>query len=132
VKRLSSRFRALISALKDQKPAETIPLDRAISSDERTIAEWLLLHSDPSALSFLSQLDNIRVIGQCSCGCPTVDLRVSEGTLPADFAKRAIGDALGEVNGNTVGVMLLQSDGHLTCLEVYDLTDIRILMDCLR
>jgi hypothetical protein len=28
------------------------------------------------------------------------------------------------VNGKMVGVMLLQSQGYLTCLEVYDLSDI--------
>jgi hypothetical protein len=35
-----------------------------------------------------------------------------------------IEDAVGEVNGKMVGVMLLQSQGYLTCLEVYDLSDI--------
>jgi hypothetical protein len=31
---------------------------------------------------------------------------------------------MGEVNGKMVGVMLLQNQGYLTCLEVYDLSDI--------
>jgi hypothetical protein len=35
-----------------------------------------------------------------------------------------VGDAIGEVNGKMVGLMLLQSQGYLTCLEVYDLSDI--------
>jgi hypothetical protein len=114
----------LRSAIKNEEPAGTIPLDRPISSEEHAIAEWLLLHSKPSAVSFLPQLDGARVTGQCSCGCPTVDLRVAVGTSPAETQDNPVGDALGEVNGNMVGVMLLQSGGYLTCLEVYDLSDI--------
>jgi hypothetical protein len=125
MKRLSFRFRALSSALKDQERATTIPLDRPMSSEERAIAEWLLRHSHESAISFLPQLDNARVSGQCSCGCPTVDLRVAEGTPRAESQENPIGDALGEVDGNMVGVMLLQSGGYLNCLEVYDLSDIQ-------
>ena len=121
---LWSRFRALRSVIVDERRAKTIPLDRPISREERTIAEWLLLHSKPSAFSFLPQLDGARVTGQCSCGCPTVDLQVADGTSPAHPQENPVGAALGEVNGNTVGIMLLQSGGYLACLEVYDLSDI--------
>jgi hypothetical protein len=114
MKRLSFRFRALSSALKDQERATTIPLDRPMSSEERAIAEWLLLHSDPSAISFLSQLENARVTRQCSCGCPTVDLRVAEGIARAETQKNLIGDALGEVNGKIVGVTIKRRLEHAT------------------
>jgi hypothetical protein len=122
--RVWSRFRALRSAVKNEEPASTISLDRPISGEERAIAEWLLIHSKPSAIPFLPQLDGARVTGLCSCGCPTVDLRVVEGISPAQTQDNLVGDALGEVNGNMVGVMLLQSGGYLTCLEIYDLSDI--------
>ena len=45
--------------------------------------------------------------------CPTVDLRVAEGIDPAPSMDNPIGDALGEVNDKTVGVMLLQRGGYL-------------------
>jgi hypothetical protein len=124
IRQLLHRFRALKSAPKNEEPARTIPLDRPISSEERAIAEWLLLHSKPPAISFLPQLEGACVTGQCSCGCPTVDLRVAEGIPPAQPQDNPIGDALGEVNGNMVGVMLLQTGGYIACLEVYDLSDI--------
>jgi hypothetical protein len=123
--RLWSRLQASISSSRNQEPATTIPLDRPISSEERAIAEWLLLPSDPPAIPFLPQLDNARVTGQCSCGCPTVDIRVAEGTPRAEPRDNPIGDALGEVNGNMVGVMLLPSCGYLARLEVHDLSDIQ-------
>ncbi len=109
---------------KDGERATTIPLDRPLTEEERSIAEWLLVHAIPPALDFLPQLAIARVKGQCSCGCPTVDLRVPEETERAEQHDNPIGDVVGEVNGYTVGVMLLQRGGHLTCLEVYDLSDI--------
>ena len=108
----------------NEERAGTISLDRPISSEERAIAEWLLLHSIPTALSFLPQLEGARVIGQCNCGCPTVDLRVADGTRPAQPQDNLVGEATGEVNGKMVGVMLRQSGGHLACLEIYDLSDV--------
>ena len=62
--------------------------------------------------------------GHCSCGCPTADLRLPEDTSRVEARHNPIGDAIGEVSGKTVGVMLLQSDGYLRCLEIYDLSDI--------
>jgi len=62
--------------------------------------------------------------GSAVAAVQTVDLRVAEGTSPAQSQGNPVGDALGEVNGNVVGMMLLQSGGYLSCLEVYDLSDI--------
>jgi hypothetical protein len=123
LRQLRSRVRLFKGNLDDLQPAKTLPLDRDLTSDERAIAEWLLL-KDPPATAFLHQLDSARVTGQCSCGCPTVDLLIGPGTPRAEPRDNPVGDAIGEVNGKMVGVMLLQSQGYLTCLEVYDLSDI--------
>ena len=106
----------------EPRPARTLPLDRDLTPEERAIAEWLLLHADPPAISFIPQLDVARVTGRCSCGCPTVNLRVPVNTPPAEPRDNPVGDAIGEVNGNAVGVIILQRSGYLTCLEVYDLS----------
>ncbi len=51
---------------------------------------------------------------------------MAEGIPAAQTEDNPIGDALGAVDGKTVGVVLLQSGGYLTCLEVYDLSDSEI------
>jgi hypothetical protein len=117
-KRLKVTFTEHICAPHDNS------LDRALSVEERAIAEWLLQHDDPPATPFLSQLDVARVVGRCSCGCPTVYLEIPEETPPAGPRDNPVGDATGEVGGKMVGVMMLQRGGYLTCLEVYDLSDI--------
>ena len=83
-----------------------------------------MLYADPPAADFVSQLDAARVCGRCSCACPTVDLIVQADITPAEPRDNPIGDAIGEVNGNMVGVMLMQKKGRLTCREVYDLGEI--------
>jgi hypothetical protein len=88
--------------------AETIIVDRPLTEQEYAIAKWLLLHSTPPATDFLPQLDVARVSGHCGCGCPTSDLKVPEDTPKAEVRDNPIGDAIGEVNGKMVGIMLLQ------------------------
>ena len=117
------RKTALKLNLQSEVAAKTIPADRPLSEQESAIARWLLLHSDPPASSFIPQLEVARVTGLCGCGCPTVDLSVPEGTARAEPRDNPIGDASGEVDGKMVGVMLLQRSGYLTCLEIYDLSD---------
>ena len=104
--------------------AKTIAVDRPLSDKEYAIARWLLLHADPPGSDFLPQLDVARVSGHCGCGCPTADLKLPEGIPRAEPRDNPVGDAIGEVGGKMVGVMLLQRDGYLRCLEIYDLSDI--------
>jgi hypothetical protein len=125
LRQLRSRVRLFKGNPDHVQPAKTLPHDRDLTSDERAIAEWLLLNADPPANAFLHQLDSARVTGPCGCGCPTVYLLIGPDTPRAEPRDNpAVGNALGEVNGKMVGVMLLQRQGYLTCLEVYDLSDI--------
>lgn len=108
-----------------QEPVRTLAQDRPLTSDERELAEHLLRYTGlPEAQAFISQLDHARVTGKCSCGCPTIDL-----TVPLEFrvdqppVDRLIVDATGGVNGKVVGVMIFQSQGLLSLLEVYRLED---------
>jgi hypothetical protein len=118
------RRRSKIKPSNEAERATTLPLDRSLSAEEHAIAEWLLRHASEHGASYLPQLDGVRVTGQCSCGCPTVYIKISSETLPANPVDNPVADAVGEVDGKMVGVMLLQSGGCLACLEVYDLSDI--------
>ena len=56
-------------------------LDRPASQQEREIVRWLLEHGDPQHLPLVSQIDALRVVSKCTCGCPTVDFAL-EGDPP--------------------------------------------------
>jgi hypothetical protein len=110
--------------IKHFEPAHTIGLDRPLTVEEHKLTKWLLLHSGSDAARFLPQLEAVHVRGQCSCGCPTVNLEVPANVAPVNVHSRVLSDFVGSVNGNFVGVLLHQRGGYLCELEVYDLSDI--------
>lgn len=100
--------------------ANTLPADRPISRSEAELVVWMLRHA--STAGDLSSLEpavaGLRVVGRCSCGCPSVDFE------PAGQAEEAgpIADARGETaNGVPVGLILWGRRGAVTGLELYEL-----------
>ena len=95
-------------------------LDRPASQQEREIVRWLLEHGDPKYLPLASQIDALRVVSKCTCGCPTVDFAL-EGNPPLRKGTHVICDELATVDDQTVGVMLFACNGNLSMLEVYSI-----------
>ncbi|HYA17238.1 MAG TPA: hypothetical protein VEF06_07220 [Bryobacteraceae bacterium] len=115
MKDVTAGFTSLASVLGGQKPTTTRTTDRPLTPEERATAQWLLRNSP----EFLPQLDHVRVTGQCSCGCPTLDLRVADNQPRVQQSERTIAEAYGEIEGKLVRVILLQSRGHLVRLEAW-------------
>jgi hypothetical protein len=104
------------------EPEATGQQVRPLSNEERALIMWLLLHGDPSARQFLPQLDRTLARGNCACGCPSIDLIVSEPTSTPGVEPIILVDFVGTVGGKNVGVVLRQTGGCLSELEVYGLT----------
>lgn len=67
---LMDRLFRLFNIKNSDEPTIPIPQDRLLTSQERTLIEWLLVHAEPNASEFLPQLEAARVCWKCSCGCP--------------------------------------------------------------
>jgi hypothetical protein len=93
-------------------------LDRPASQQERDFVRWLLEHSDPQYLPLASQIDALRVVSKCTCGCPTVDFAL-EGNPPLRKGEKVISDFGATVDDQPVGVLLFACNGSLSMLEVY-------------
>jgi hypothetical protein len=93
-------------------------LDRPASQQERDLVRWLLEHGDPQFLPLASQIDSLRVVSKCTCGCPTVDFAL-EGNPPTRKGEKAISDFGATVDDQEVGVLLFECRGRLSTLEVY-------------
>jgi hypothetical protein len=93
-------------------------LDRPATQHEREIIRWLLEHGDPQYLPLASQVDALRVVSKCTCGCPTVDFAL-EGNPPLRKGTHLICDCGATVDEQPVGVLLFACDGSLSMLEVY-------------
>ena len=94
------------------------PENRPATSEERSLVEWLLRHGKPGAEQFLNQVESLVVVGKCFCGCPTVYF-AQRGEPGAQGAEHILADYLATVNGEDVGVILFQTGGRLSSLEVY-------------
>jgi hypothetical protein len=92
--------------------------DRALSSSERDLAKWLLEHGAPGASQFIPQLDSLRVISHCGCGCASINFVGFEQTgginILADFSWQD--DA-----NHKFGIFLFHKAGILAGLEVYSI-----------
>jgi len=96
----------------------------ALSSEERALLEWLIANGDTDAMQYAPQLAGIRVVGLCTCGCPTLDLAIG------DREERTIGPShiLAEFDGTTaegvqVCVILHAREGQISELEIIAIDD---------
>jgi hypothetical protein len=97
-----------------------IPENRALSFEEQDLLRWLISHSTPEAQNYATQIEGLRVISRCSCGCPTVDFYPLQG--PSKILANFYGVTPEKVE---VGVILHARDGKISELEIYsvDLQD---------
>jgi hypothetical protein len=100
------------------KPKGHIPVERNLSSSERTLLQWLLMHGSSDASKYMSQIDSLRIVSKCGCGCPTVDFALESGRKVggSDIVAEAGGKS---PEGISVGVILHVRDDELSELEVY-------------
>jgi hypothetical protein len=94
---------------------------RPISAKEKELLLALLHRSGPAAEVFLPQLEGMLVCPDCTCGCPTMSLAIADEHPRASFRGNIVADMLGEASDGTVGLLVFQAGGKLTCLEAYDL-----------
>ncbi|UWZ84221.1 hypothetical protein [Occallatibacter riparius] len=94
------------------------PSKRPLTSDERDLVRWLVEHSESEIPDLLQQIERLTVFEKCTCGCPTVYFAL-DGEPVSSKGERIISDWLATVNGDLVGVMLFQTDGRLSSMEVY-------------
>ena len=67
---------------------------------------------------FVAQLDQLRVVDRCGCGCDSMDFLLHDPDHPA----KPVADGIGTTpSGGMVGVLVWGRDDEVTALEVYDL-----------
>ncbi|MDP2233096.1 MAG: hypothetical protein Q8K89_05640 [Actinomycetota bacterium] len=102
--------------------AESIPEDRPISAKEAALVSWLLLNAqmgcDTAGRS--ASVDDLRVVGRCSCGCPSVDF-VENGQGSGAFP---IASAYGTtVDGVVAALVVWEREGVISGLELCELDE---------
>ena len=101
---------------------------RRLSDDERATLEYLLgddapvlQDEGPGRAELRSQIAHARVVGECTCGCPSVDLVVDPAATPAHVF-RGLLEAYGrdETGRRAYVHVFVTADGYLSGLEYYN------------
>ena len=99
-------------------------IKRALTQEELQLLNWLLEHGEPEAKKYMPQLAEVSVIGNCDCGCPTIDLAVSGKAATPGSGSTILADFQGTTpEGVYVGVLVHAREGLLSELEVYAFID---------
>lgn len=93
-------------------------VSRSLTQQERDLVRWLVEHAHRNADDLLLQIDHLSVVSKCTCGCPTIDFAL-DGDPVDRKGEEIISDWLAETNGEVVEVMLFQTNGKISTLEVY-------------
>lgn len=104
----------------------TIPVDRELTTEELDLIRWLLHHGLEGATDFLPQVDQARVVGHCSCGCPSVDLSVQGVGPDRRSGMRLLSDWLWPTPEGLFGVVLFATADRLACLEAWSVDGLAI------
>lgn len=98
--------------------ARTIAPRRIAPAEAAVIREALDRAPTTSPLTGLVAIEDLQVVGQCECGCDSIDF------IPADteLHSHPVADGTGTTPaGGTVGIIVWGTDDAITSLEVYDL-----------
>ena len=88
---------------------------RDLTQKEIVLMEWLMKESGHSEL--MNQIEKTKVISKCSCGCPTIDLKVDGiHETPLSLHLSAVGCS---PEGIQIEVLLHVRKGLLFMLEAY-------------
>jgi hypothetical protein len=93
--------------------ADLVP-HRALLPKEKALLEFLLSVDFPGRDELREQLDHVKVIWTCDCGCGTVTLRLKDQVPRAAVARYIPVEA----HSKKVDVMLFVRDGQLFSLEL--------------
>src|SRR5580704_11399470 len=89
---------------------------RALKPNERALMELLFTADFAGRTELKGQLDQAEVVGNCDCGCGTIDFSVKQPFVRA-IAREPIPV---EAHGTGVDVLLFVRDGILSSLEIVD------------
>ena len=92
---------------------------RDLTSEERHLVRWMLLHGAPDASQFLPQLERAQVLSS-PCGCASIDFSIDGQSKPGG-GLRPIADFIFGSGDEMSGIFVFEQSGVLAGLEVYGL-----------
>jgi hypothetical protein len=99
----------------------TISVNRPMSVAERHLVGWMLVHGEPEARNFFSQLEQAEVTPErCSCGCATLYFSIPGYPEPSGGLHPLAHFVFG-TEDDLSGIFVYEKNGVLAGVEVYGL-----------
>ena len=97
-------------------------IDRPLSAKELALVVWMLEHGNARAAVALPQVEKVRVISRCGCGCASVDFSV-DGLAPLPRSKmEVVSDYCWFTErGNLCGAYIFLHAGRLAGIDVWSI-----------
>jgi hypothetical protein len=94
------------------------PGSRDVTEKEATLIQWLVKHGEPECERLLGQVESLKVVSKCNCGCPTIYFAL-ETAGNSRKGERLVRDWIAKMDDEIFGVMLFEVAGQISSLEVY-------------
>src|SRR5690348_17472053 len=94
-----------------------VPENRPLSGQERALLRWLLDHGTPSGRKYLGEIETLRVVSRCGCGCASVDF-VSAPTAALEILSD---HKWQDDQGRLFGAFAFAKAGKLAGIEVWSI-----------
>lgn len=100
-----------------------------LSDAEKKVLLHLLSPDFPGVEELRVQVDHAEVVGECDCGCPTIDIGVAQSAAPRSLRLSGTGPlpyegyAASDEGDPAGGIILFCSDGFISGLEYYPMKD---------
>lgn len=96
-----------------------IPENRALTEAERKLLEWLIDNGEDRAKEYAHQLAQIKVVGHCKCGCPSLHFAIGEDKHRAKGPSTILAEVGGiSPEGVPVLILLHAKERKISLLEV--------------
>lgn len=89
-------------------------LNRKLTQQEEDLVIWLIKNGQNSYDSFLEQVNDLRIVAYCKCGCASIDFKIIKTgfNVISDFLYR-------DENENLMGIFLFEVNNELAGLDLY-------------
>lgn len=96
-----------------------IPEVRPLTQEETDLLRWLIENRQTGSEDFLSQIERLRVVSRCGCGCASVDFSY-DGVLPKEKGLDDFSNWYWGTEGvDLSGVFAFARGGRLAGIEVW-------------
>ena len=99
---------------------------RDLDSKERALLEFLLTAEFPGRSELQEQARRVKAVGDCDCGCGTIDLAVEDCPPRAHTREPIPVEARRESPEGPIEVLLFVRGGRLASLEIVDYLNTRL------